>query len=103
MNNTKLKSIIYLCRFFVLVYEQFVGLLEQYKLESVIEKIERRDLVARSMAIQSAIRQGKVLDKKEMTMLIDQLFACEQPNFAPNGDKTFITLTLEELSKGFFK
>ena len=26
MNNTKLKSIIYLCRFFVLVYEQFVGL-----------------------------------------------------------------------------
>jgi DNA mismatch repair protein MutL len=55
------------------------------------------------MAIQSAIKQGKVLDKKEMTMLIDQLFACEQPNFAPNGDKTFITLTLEELSKGFFK
>jgi DNA mismatch repair protein MutL len=83
--------------------ELIEGLLEQYKLESVIEKIERRDLVARSMAIQSAIKQGKVLDKKEMTMLIDQLFACEQPNFAPNGDKTFITLTLEELSKGFFK
>lgn len=82
--------------------ELIEGLLEQYKRESGIEKIERRDLVARSMAIQSAIKQGKLLDKREMAMLIDQLFACEQPNFAPNGDKTFITLTLEELSKGFF-
>lgn len=78
------------------------GLLEQYKTESRIERIERRDLVARSMAMQMAIKSGQSLEKKEMSTLIDELFACEQPNFAPNGEKTFITLTLEELSKGFF-
>lgn len=77
------------------------GLLEQYKQQSKVEKIERRDLMARSLALQMAIKSGKSLDTKEMTVLIDELFACEQPNYTPIGEKTFITFTLEELAQAF--
>ncbi|MBX7225295.1 MAG: DNA mismatch repair endonuclease MutL [Chitinophagales bacterium] len=77
------------------------GLLEQYKLQSKVEKIERRDQLARSLALQMAIKSGKPLNTKEMAVLIDELFACEQPNYTPTGEKTFITFTLEELAQAF--
>ena len=36
-----------------------------------------------------------------MQNMIDKLFACEKPNFAPNGSKTFIILDMETLANYF--
>jgi DNA mismatch repair protein MutL len=75
--------------------------LEQYKNTEGTEAPERRLRVARSLAIRSAIKPGKLLSVKEMKTLIDELFACEQPHLSPSGKNTLVTFSLEELEKRF--
>lgn len=75
--------------------------LEQFKHYSSELRLEKRESLLRSLARSNAIAYGKILTQKEMQTLIDELFACAQPNFAPNGKPTFITITLEEVRKMF--
>lgn len=74
--------------------------LEQFK-SNLELKIELFDSIARTLARQSAIKSGKVLDINEMQQLIDELFACQIPYVGPYGRKTFISLDMEELGKRF--
>lgn len=76
-------------------------LMEQYKKSLSVSKLNKRENLARTLAAGSAIRPGKVLSDKEMTSLIDELFACEKPYTAPGGNFTFVSFTLEELAKRF--
>lgn len=76
-------------------------LLEQYKHHTSEAKLDRREQIAKSMAKSLSIKTGKNLSDQEMHKLIDELFACEQPNISPNGKTAVITLSLEELSKRF--
>lgn len=76
-------------------------LLEQYKHHTSEAQLDRREQIAKSMAKSLSIKTGKKLSHKEMQKLIDELFACEQPNISPNGKTAVITLSLEELSKRF--
>ena len=50
------------------------------------------------MARRSGIKTGQKLSSEEMGALIDQLFACRNPNYAPEGQKTFHILTLEAVA-----
>ncbi len=75
--------------------------LEQFKHYSSELRLEKRESLLRSLARSNAIAYGKILSQKEMQALIDELFACAQPNFAPTGKPTFITITLEEVRKMF--
>lgn len=83
--------------------EAIEGLLEQYKLHGHDIDDGKRDKVARAMAVQMAIKQGRALDEKEMRSLIDELFACEDFYQAPNGNLTFVRYTLQELERLFQK
>jgi DNA mismatch repair protein MutL len=76
-------------------------LLEQYKKNQSIAKLNRRENLARSLAQSSAIKQGRALSIEEMRNLIDELFACENPYTAPNGAFTFVSFGLDELEKRF--
>jgi len=42
---------------------------------------------ANVLAKYSKIKTGKSLQKEEIDLLIDQLFACQNPNYTPNGKK----------------
>jgi len=64
-------------------------------------KIESKENLARSMAVNMKITGGKVLGKEEMRELIDQLFACEIPYATPGGNKCFVTFGLEEVKLKF--
>lgn len=77
------------------------SILEDYKNNLVVEKLDKREGLARSLAQQSAIKAGQSLEPEEMKRLIDELFACEQPYVAPGGGLTFITVELIELEKRF--
>ncbi len=79
----------------------FEGFIEQYKLNKSDIKLENSENLARSLAKRSAMRPGRKLALKEMTTLVDQLFACENTNFAPDGNMTFVLLDLNDI-KGFF-
>jgi DNA mismatch repair protein MutL len=77
------------------------GLLEQFKHFSNELKADKREKVIRSLARQRAVKPGKLLDAAEMQNLIDQLFACSQPQVSPGGSYTYITFRLDEISSKF--
>jgi DNA mismatch repair protein MutL len=76
-------------------------LIEQYKVNSQVTKLSKRETLAKSLAYSSGIKAGKKLTVEEMKTLIDELFACENAFTAPNGRFTFITLSNDELEKRF--
>ncbi|MDB5152480.1 MAG: mutL, partial [Mucilaginibacter sp.] len=78
-------------------------LLEGFKNNLAILKLDKRDNLARSLARNGAIKAGTRLSLEEMNLLIDQLFACQMPNLALNGKPVINTFTLNELAERFEK
>ncbi|MEO6850296.1 MAG: DNA mismatch repair endonuclease MutL [Mucilaginibacter sp.] len=78
-------------------------LLEGFKNNLAILKVDKRDNLARSLARNGAIKAGTRLSLEEMNLLIDQLFACQMPNLALNGKPIISTFTLNELAERFEK
>ena len=76
-------------------------LLEQFKKNQSITKLNKRENLARSLAISSGIKAGKLLQVEEMRVLIDELFACENPYTAPNSSFTFVSFNTAELEARF--
>ena len=77
------------------------SLLEQYKnLEGVTEN-DARDRIAQAAAKASAIEYGRSLSGEEMKKLVDQLFACSQPNYTPSGKPTVKIIDLAEIETYF--
>jgi len=76
-------------------------LLEEYK--SNLGNVPSNPLVllAQSMACRLAIKAGEILDKEEMSLLIDKLFACENPYYSPKGKPVFMKIDKSELDKKF--
>ena len=79
----------------------FEGLIDQFKINKGELNMPRKENLAQSLAKRSATKQGNKLSEEEMQNMIDKLFACEKPNFAPNGSKTFIILDMETLANYF--
>ncbi len=59
------------------------------------------DLIATNLAKNTSIKSGKSLTYDEMDNLVNQLFACKEPNFCPNNRLIFTTISTEELDKKF--
>jgi DNA mismatch repair protein MutL len=79
----------------------FEGLIEQFKINKMDLKIERRENLARAMAKKSSLKPGTKLSALEMNTLIDQLFGCKVPNYAPNGNLTITILDMEKIARYF--
>lgn len=84
-------------------HELLEQLLEGFKNNLSILKLDRRDNLARSLARNAAIKTGTKMSLEEMNLLIDQLFACQMPNLALNGKPVITTFTLNELMERFEK
>ena len=68
----------------------FKGVLEEFKANHLENKELRTENLARAMAKNAGIKKGKRLAQEEMALMIDQLFACENPNYSPGGSVFFI-------------
>lgn len=79
----------------------FEGLIEQFKKNKSELSIAKRENLARSLAVRSSMKSGRILNEEEMSELIDQLFACSNPNYAPNGQRTFYILALSQIENYF--
>jgi DNA mismatch repair protein MutL len=84
-------------------HELLEQLLEGFKNNLAILKLDKRDNLARSLARNAAIKTGVKLSLEEMNQLVDQLFACQMPNMALNGKPVITTFTLNELAERFEK
>ncbi len=76
-------------------------MLESYKNSFGGEPLNKKERLAQSMARGITFRKCKRLDTKEMKMIIEELFACQDPNYTMGGKKTFITITLQEFDQKF--
>jgi DNA mismatch repair protein MutL len=78
-------------------------LIEGFKNNQAILKLDKRDSLARSLARNAATKAGTKMSLEEMNILIDQLFACRMPNVALNGKQVITTFTIEEILERFEK
>lgn len=62
---------------------------------------EVQTILALTLAQASAIVYGQVLTNKEMSNLVDNLFACAAPNYTPDGNIVLYTLKEDEIDKLF--
>jgi DNA mismatch repair protein MutL len=67
------------------------------------EKVEKNKLkaVAKSFACHAAVKAGERLTQEEMSTLLRQLFATEEPYSCPHGRPTVVKISIEELNKKF--
>ncbi|MCK4575448.1 DNA mismatch repair endonuclease MutL [candidate division WOR-3 bacterium] len=73
-------------------------------LEFLEENVREKGLfneIAKQIACKSAIKAGEELKQEEMNILIDNLFATDEPYTCPHGRPTMIKFTLDELEKKF--
>ena len=76
-------------------------MIEQYKTLQGLNDRAQAERISRAAAKASAIHYGKQLSDLEMQELIDQLFACANPNHTPSGSLIVRIMDLEELDVHF--
>ena len=69
--------------------------------EGLSDSFSQNDTLAKSMARSLAVKNGAFLTDKEMEALVNNLFACKDPNVSPFQKPTFITLSVDEIDKKF--
>ena len=74
-------------------------ILENYKTNTTDLQLDRKLNLAKTMAVQLAIKPQTRLSEMEMQNLVDQLFACNVAEVAPNGKKIYLILNMEDLFK----
>jgi DNA mismatch repair protein MutL len=73
-----------------------IKLIEGYKNQSATA-LNKKEKIARSLAKRAATKTGTTLNNEEMNVLIDELFACKEPNYAPDGKVCLTTISLAQL------
>jgi len=76
-------------------------MIEQYKSLQNLDDTQYAERISKSAAKASAIHYGLQLSDLEMQELIDQLFACENPNHTPGGSLIVRIMSLDELDAHF--
>jgi DNA mismatch repair protein MutL len=81
------------------------SILDSYMEASVTTSLsatsERKEKLAYALAKTNSVDYGKTLSEEEMTKIIDQLFACSNPNFTPSGKQIIGIVSLEDIDKIF--
>lgn len=81
--------------------ELFEGLLEQFKINQSELALPLKENLARSLARRASIKSGQKLRKEEMEALVEGLFACNNPNFSPDGTPTFFIFNTSKIENCF--
>jgi len=80
--------------------EMIESIIEQYK-NSRTDNTQVNHILSLNLAKRTSIKTGLKLNGEEMRTLIDQLFACSNPKYSPDGKPCILTLSLEEISRLF--
>ena len=81
----------------------FEGLIEQFKDNAKNLELPKQESLNRALAKRMATNRSKQLREEEVDHLIDQLFACQQPNYTPGGKPTYVLISLDKINSWFNK
>lgn len=76
-------------------------ILETYKCGMIDISLNKKINLARSMAVNMAVKAGKKLETEEMLRIIDELFACKLPNISLEGRPALKIFSFEEIERAF--
>lgn len=76
-------------------------ILDNYKINRTDLQLDRKLDIAKTMAMQLAIKSQTQLNELEMQNVVNQLFACNVAEVAPNGKKIYIIIGMDELVEKF--
>jgi len=76
-------------------------ILDNYKINRTDLQLDRKLNLAKTMATQLSVKAQTRLSEIEMQNIVDQLFACNVAEIAPNGKKIYVILTMDELLTKF--
>ncbi|PID62821.1 MAG: DNA mismatch repair protein MutL [Ignavibacteriae bacterium] len=79
----------------------FQEILDEYKYNEREKKLEQRDNLAKSYSCKTAIKAGDKLTEREMSILVDKLFATEMPYVCPHGRPIIVKIPIDEFDKRF--
>jgi DNA mismatch repair protein MutL len=65
--------------------------------------LPKNESLARALAKRTAGTKCKGLKEEEMDHLMDRLFGCEQPNYTPDGNPTYVLVSLDQINGWFRK
>ena len=74
-------------------------ILDNYKINRTDLQLDRKLSLAKTMAAQLSLKAQTRLSETEMQNLVDQLFACNVAEVAPNGKRIFVIINMEDLFK----
>ena len=74
-------------------------ILDNYKINRTDLQIDRKLNLAKTLATQLSIKANVRLSEMEMQNIVDQLFACNVAEVAPNGKKIYVILNMEDFFK----
>ncbi|MCK4661899.1 MAG: DNA mismatch repair endonuclease MutL [Bacteroidales bacterium] len=83
------------------VKEYFDGLIKDLSQETININEEITNMIISSLAKASAINYRKYLTNEEISNLIDNLFACSEPSYTPDGRIIVNIISEEEITKKF--
>ena len=74
-------------------------IIDAYKFYSSEIKLDKREKLIRTLAMQKAIPYGQKLSTIEMQELFQNLLRCEQPQLSPAGKKIFVKLGHQDIAQ----
>lgn len=81
----------------------YSSLLEEIVADAVERKVSGVDeinrAIALSLASKSALTQGEILDNKDMENVVNELFACSNVNYTPNGKAILCILPQRDIEQ----
>ncbi|MCX6279728.1 MAG: DNA mismatch repair endonuclease MutL [Bacteroidetes bacterium] len=79
----------------------FESVLEGLKSPGGENKLNQRQILAKTLAKKLAVKRGRSLQHEEIEALIENLFACKVPELSPDGKPTMVIMSFDDLYKKF--
>ncbi len=90
----------------VLVPESEVGmvldqLISDHQMEVDDNSFSQIDIISKTLAKSLSVKTGELLDNDSQLALVNDLFACKEPNISPFNKPIYITITENDIDKKF--
>jgi len=85
------------------IFDIFQNLIENQSSDVKKTSLSANDYMAKIFSISSCIKKGIKLEQKEQEALVNDLFACKDPNVSPLNKLIFKVISIDSIDKKIFK